>query len=153
MTTAQPAPSGPPFRSTASLAVVSFALAALVLAAPASLHSQHASACGDDDKRELLRFRIEPLMVSDDSRSVDELRMFNLPRIHPDSIVYIDDERLCERAAKVYYRDRLGPRPLGGVSVARVGDRYVVYGYERMGEWTVMNIYTLDFRLVASIAA
>ena len=134
-------------------AVASFALGVLVAIAPASLHAQHASACGDDDKRDLLRSRIEPLMVSDDSRSVEELRLFNLPRVHPDSIVYIDDERLCERAAKVYYRDRLGPRPLGGVSVARVGNRYVVYGDERAGEWTILNIYTLDFRLLSSIAA
>lgn len=153
MTKAGPAPSGPPFRSAAGNAVLSFALAALVVAAPASLHAQHASACGDDDKRQWLRLRIEPLMLSDNSESVNELRMLHLPRVHPDSIVYVDDERLCERAAKVYYRYRLGPRPLGGVSVARVGDRYVVYGYERAGEWTIMNIYTLDFRLVASIAA
>jgi hypothetical protein len=153
MTTASPAPAGPPIRSTAATAVLRFALAAMVLAAPASVHAQHASACGDDDTRQWLRFRIEPLMLSDDSRSADQLRTFHLPRVHPDSIVYIDDERLCERAAKVYYRYRLGPRPLGSVSVARVGNRYVVYGYERMGEWTSMEIYTLDFRLVASIAA
>ena len=153
MTTAPPAHAGRRIRSTVATGVLSFALAALVLASPASLHAQHASACGDDDKRQWLRYQIEPPMLSDDSRSADQLRIFKLPRVHPDSIVYIDDERLCERAAKVYYRYRLGPRPLGSVSVARVGDRYVVYGYERMGEWAVMNVYTLDFRLVASIAA
>lgn len=153
MTTATQARSGRPFHSAAATAVLSLALGALILAAPAGLHAQHASACGDDGKRQWLRNTIEPLMLSDDSRSADGLRMFNLPRVHPDSIVYIDDERLCERAAKVYYRYRLGPRPLGSVSVARVGDRYVVYGYERAGEWAIMSVYTLDFRLIASIAS
>jgi hypothetical protein len=152
MTAARPAGSDSRFLSTTANGAVSFALAVLLLTTPASLHAQHASVCGSDDKRYWLRSRIEALMLSDNSESAAELRMFHLPRVHPDSIVYSDDERLCERAAKVYYRYRLGPRPLGGVSVARVGDRYVVYGYERAGEWTIMNIYTLDFRLVASMA-
>ena len=153
MTTARPARSDSPFLSTIADGVVAFVLMALLLMAPASLHAQHASTCGDDDKRQWLRSKIEPLMLSDNAESAAELGIMNLPRVHPDSIIYIDDERLCERAAKIYYRYRLGPRPLGSVSIARVGDRYVVYGYERMGEWAIMSVYTLDFRLIASIGA
>src|SRR6476660_9031742 len=117
MTTARPAPSGSSVISRTASGIVSLALAVLVLITPARLRAQHASACGDDDKRQLLRSRIEALMLSDNAESAAELRMFHIARIHPDSVVYIDDERLCERAAKVYYRYRLGPRPLGAVSV------------------------------------
>jgi hypothetical protein len=129
------------------------AYAALLLFAPMALHAQRASPCGDSDKRASLRVHLEQLMRSNDPQTVYVRRDSRLPLVHPDSIRYIDDERICERAARVYYRYRLGPRPLGAVSVARVGNIWVVYGEERIGEWTGLDIYNSDFELVASIAS
>jgi hypothetical protein len=126
-------------------------IAALV-AAPIAVHAQASGVCSDAEKRQWLRFQIEPLMLSADSATTNLRRAFHLPLVHPDSIVYVDDERICERAARVYYADRLGPRPLRGVSVARIGDRWAVYGENRAGEWTILGIYTRDFELLASIA-
>src|SRR4051812_12448365 len=96
------------------------ALAALLFITPAALHAQHPSSCGDRKKRELLRVHLEGLMRSSDPQPVYVRRDARLPLVRPDSNRYIDDERICERAARVYYRYLLGPRPLGSVSVARV---------------------------------
>ena len=128
-------------------------LVVLCLAIPTILRAQHASLCGDREKRELLRVHLEQYMVSSEPSMVYARRDARLPLVHPDSIRYIDDERICARAARVYYRYRLGPRPVGSVSVARVGTMWVVYGEERVGEWTGLDIYNSDFELVASIAS
>jgi hypothetical protein len=133
--------------------VLPLAYAALLLFAPTALHAQRASACGDSDKRAFLRAHLEELIRSNDPQTAYVRRDSRLPLVHPDSIRYIDDEQICERAARVYYRYRLGPRPLGAVSVARVGNVWVVYGEERIGEWTGLRIYNNEFELVASIAA
>ena len=128
--------------------VTVLAIATILLAATPA-RAQRASLCSDEEKRNWLRFKIEPLMLSADSATAAERRSFRLPLVHPDSIRYIDDERICARAAKVYYQHRPGPMPLRGVSVARVGDMWVVYGENRAGEWTIMDVYNRDFVLVA----
>ena len=125
---------------------------AALLAAPVTIHAQAAEVCGDAEQRQRLRFMIAPLMLSADSATTNLRRIFHLPLVHPDSIVYVDDERTCERAARVYYADRLGPRPHRGVSVARIGDRWAVYGEKRAGEWTILDIYTRDFEHLVSMA-
>ncbi|MGH2898047.1 MAG: hypothetical protein ACRDMZ_05185, partial [Solirubrobacteraceae bacterium] len=68
-----------------------------------------------------------------------------------DSLVLVRDEHVCERAAHVYYRDRLGPTPPGGVTVVRIRDRYAVYGANRAGEWTIMTIYSLAFAPIVNL--
>jgi len=125
----------------------------MLLIGARSAQSQSRAACGEREKRDWLRYNIQALMQSDDSSTSADRRLHHLPLVHPDSIVFVDDARICERAAKVYYRYRLGPRPPHGVAVARVGKLFVVYGDERAGEWTIMNIYTRDFQLVASLAS
>ena len=90
-------------------------------------------------------------MTSIDSSQTANRRIYRLPLVSPDSIRIITDERICERAARAYYRDRLGPRPLESVTVAQVGDLYAVYGAERAGEWTSLDIYTRDFELIVSV--
>lgn len=129
--------------------VRSLVLGAVLLIARVA-HGQHASTCGDRDKRETLRAHLAELMLSNESRTAITRREQRLPLVHPDSIVYVDDERICERAARVYYRYRLGPRPLGAVSVARVGDMWVVFGELHIGEWTGLDVYNRDFELVGS---
>lgn len=79
-------------------------------------------------------------------------RLYSLPRVARDSVVHITDERLCERAATAYYRDTLGPPMPGGVTVARIGNRYAVYGGIRAGEWTIMTIFSMDFEPITNIA-
>jgi len=115
-------------------------------------HSPHPSACGDGLwGREALRFQLQLLMMSTDSSETANRRLHRLPLVSPDSIHIVTDERICERAARAYYRHRLGPRPLGGVTVAEVGDLYAVYGARRAGEWTLLDIYTRDFELIVSV--
>jgi hypothetical protein len=125
---------------------------AALLAAPVTVHAHATGVCGDAEQRHWLRAKIQPLMLSADSATTNLRRQFYLPLVHPDSIVYVDDERICERVARVYYADRLGPLPLRGVSVARIGDRWAVLGENRAGEWTILEIYTRDFELLASLA-
>ena len=78
-------------------------------------------------------------------------RIFRLPDFPPDSVRQVLDEGVCERAARAYYRRRLGPMP-GGVEVARVADRYYVYGSNRAGEWTTLSIFTLQFEAIGHVA-
>ena len=80
-------------------------------------------------------------------------QMYFLPALPPDSAIVVTDERVCERAARAYYRHRLGPIPAGGVSVIRVGNRYVVYGANRAGEWTIMSIYSDRFEPITNLAS
>ena len=79
-------------------------------------------------------------------------RMYALPRMSPDSVVHVTDERVCELAARAYYRYRLGPVPEGGVAVLKVGNRYAVYGANRAGEWTILQIYSENFEFISGIA-
>ena len=117
-------------------------------------HSLTPSACGEGRwGRDALRFRLERLMFAIDSTETAHNRIFRLPVISPDSIRIVTDERICERAARLYYRDHLGPRPLESVAVAQVGDFYVVYGARRAGEWTLMDIYTRDFELIVTVTS
>lgn len=127
-------------------------LLAFLLALPAArLSAQRPTVCGDDRKRETIRGLLDRMMRSDDSTARSSRRTLRLPRVHPDSVIYVDDPRVCERAANVYYRDQLGPRPLHGVAVARVRDLYVVYGYIRAGEWVPLVVYNSAFETLAGI--
>ena len=125
----------------------------VALAVPINaIHAQRAQICGDSLKRETMRTRLDYMMQADDSTSRVMRRAYGLPRVHPDSVVPIDDPRICERAAARYYRDVLGPPSLqSGVSVTRVGDRYVVYGSAHGGEWTAIEVYDLAFRYITGI--
>lgn len=84
--------------------------------------------------------------------AIEREQMYALPALPPDSAIVVSDERTCERAARAYYRHRLGPIPAGGVAVIRVGNRYVVYGANRAGEWTIMSIYSDRFEPIRNIA-
>ena len=84
--------------------------------------------------------------------AIERERMYALPALPPDSAIVVTDERVCERAARTYYRYRLGPIPPGGVAVVRVGNRYAVYGANRAGEWTILTIYSDRFEYITSIA-
>lgn len=87
-----------------------------------------------------------------DGGAVERERMYSLPPLPSDSVVRVTDERVCERAARTYYRHELGPIPAGGVVVVRVGNRYAVYGDLRAGEWTILSIYSDQFELISNIA-
>jgi uncharacterized membrane protein len=80
-------------------------------------------------------------------------RMYSLPELPADSAFIVTDERVCERAARAYYRGTLGPMPVGGVTVIRVANRYVVSGTLRAGEWSISIIYSNRFEPIASIAS
>jgi hypothetical protein len=79
-------------------------------------------------------------------------RLHDLPKVPRDSVVQIKDERVCERAARAYYRFHLGPTPPGGVFVLRIANRYVVYGATRAGEWTIVSIFSPQFEPIVNIA-
>jgi uncharacterized membrane protein len=78
-------------------------------------------------------------------------RIYHLPELPADSVVLVTDERVCERAARAYYRHELGPMPAGGVTVIRVANRYVVSGALRAGEWSITTIYSTKFEPIANI--
>jgi hypothetical protein len=78
--------------------------------------------------------------------------MYSLQHLPPDSVVHVTDERVCERAARAYYRRELGPMPPGGVAVLRIGNRYAIYGARRAGEWTILEIRSKEFELIMTIA-
>ena len=138
---------------TARLRSLAPALAALIVFVATPALAQHASACGDKDKRDALRIFLRQHMIGNQPNAEYIRRDSPLPLVHPDSIRYIDDERICERAARVYYRYHLGPRPLRSVSVARVGSVWVVFGEIHIGEWTGVDVYNSDFELIASLAS
>lgn len=77
--------------------------------------------------------------------------LYALPVVPPDSAVLVRDEGTCERAARAYYRYRLGPTPPGGVTVIRIGNRYAVYGAQRGGEWTILSIYSEQFEPITAV--
>ena len=119
---------------------------ATLLLAIAPLSAQHARACSTDRyQRDLFLEMLTGLMLDEDSVN---RRIYRLPRVSPDSIRLVTDERVCERLAHTYYRRRLGPRPAHGVLVARVGDLYAVYGKPTGGHYDILGIYTSDFTLV-----
>ena len=90
-------------------------------------------------------------LAKTDSAGVRWRRRMLLPDVPPDSALLVSDERVCESAARAYYRYRLGPMP-GGVEVARVADHFYVYGQNRAGEWTILEVFTLQFHSVAGSA-
>jgi hypothetical protein len=107
--------------------------------------------CHGDLQESWMIGRLRQALTATDSAGVQARRIFALPAVPPDSIRMVTDERVCERAARVYYRFRLGPMP-GGVEVARVTDRYYVYGRNRAGEWTIMSVFTAQFHELANVA-
>jgi hypothetical protein len=72
------------------------------------LQTQQPSACGVPLRRAEIRDRFERLVASEDSLDSVIATATNLP---PDSVLIVTDEVLCERAARAYYRDKLGPAP------------------------------------------
>jgi len=138
-------------RMRASSATLLLSVCAASLAIPARLASQQPSACRRPSPYNDLRARFERFISSDDSVSVDFRREFQLPHLPPDSVLTVTDERICERAARAYFQDHLGPRPLDGVEVLRVGDMYIVYGSKWAGEWVALEFYTRDFVYVGGM--
>lgn len=133
--------------------VVLSMLALLVSAASVSGAQSSEQWCDTGNHSEWLRHRLEQLLDTSDPTHVRMRRDAFLPAVPADSIVPVHDAAICERAARVYYRHRLGPMPPGGVAVARIGNRYAVYGRERMGEWTLLVVYTSDFHPLANFAS
>jgi hypothetical protein len=129
-------------------------LCASTVALPARIDAQQPSACRlSFPPFNDLHKRVERWISSDDSLDTALRREYGLPHLPPDSAVRVTDERICERAARAYYRGYLGPRPLEGVQVVRAGDTYVVYGSRRGGEWVALAFYTREFELIGAFAS
>jgi hypothetical protein len=128
-------------RSLFATFLLSFCIAAL--ATPVRLGAQQPSACAERSAFPDLHERFERLIASEDSANVVFRRNYHLPQLPPDSVLVVTDERICERAARAYYRNYIGPRPLLGVEVLRVGDIYIVYGAKRGGEWAALEFLSL----------
>jgi hypothetical protein len=130
--------------------VVTFCAASLALLA--RLDAQQPSACRRPSPFMNLRARVERLIASDDSLEVAFRRNYQLPHLPPDSVLVVTDERICTRAARAYYRDTIGPLPLGGVEVLRVGHIYVVYAPARgFNHWSGLGFFTRDFEFISGI--
>jgi hypothetical protein len=119
-------------RSLFATFLVSFCTAAL--ATPVRLDAQQPSACAQPSAFLDLHERFERLIASEDSLNVVFRRNYHLPHLPPDSVLVVTDERICERAARAYYRNYIGPRPLVGVEVLRVGDMYERVELPAVGE-------------------
>ena len=135
--------------SSATLVVVLYAAS---IALPTRLDAQQPSACRRSSAFMNLRAEMEYWIASDDSLAVTFRRNYQLPHLPPDSVLIVTDERICERAARAYYRNRTGRLPLGGVEVLRIGDIYVVYAPARAGgHWTALAFYTRDFEFISGM--
>lgn len=117
---------------------------------PAAAQSR-ARWCGSNAQSSWMLMQLRQGLAGRDSARARWRQHMLLPDVPPDSAIVITDERVCETAARAYYRYRLGPMP-GGVEVARVADHYYVYGQNRAGEWTILEVFTLQFHSVASAA-
>ena len=131
------------------------ALGTASLAIPARLDAQRPSACrrpSSPSPLRDLRADVERWVASDDSLEVTHRRNYQLPYLPPDSVIVVTDERICARAARAYNRHRVGPVPLDGVEVLRIGDIYVVYAPARGGShWTALAFYTRDFEFISGM--
>jgi hypothetical protein len=112
----------------------------------------HAPSCASPTAEELIASRLREVVTDKGVEADLDRRMYNLPRVPADSVIAVHDENVCERAARAYYRYRLGPMPEGGLIVVRVRSRYAVYGANRAGEWTIMSIFSLAFEPIVNIA-
>jgi hypothetical protein len=108
--------------------------------------------CATAEAAAVTRDQLVRVVESDGAMADQSRRVYALPRTTRDSVVLVRDERVCERAARAYYRDRLGAAPGFGVSVVRIHDRYAVYGVERAGEWSILVIYSPEFESIVRIA-
>ena len=136
----------------ASSVVLLLSLCAASLALPTRLDAQQPSACRRPSPLANLRARVERWIASDDSLNVAFRRNYQLPHLPPDSVLVVTDERICARAARAYYRDTIGPLPLGGVEVLRVGHIYVIYAPARgFNHWSGLGFFTRDFEFISGI--
>jgi hypothetical protein len=108
--------------------------------------------CRNEGNESRMLSHLREALAGEEEHAATSRRIFRLPDVAPDSVRLVLDERVCERAARVYYRHRLGPMPGGGVEVARVADHYYVYGSNSAGEWTTLSVYTLQFENIANVA-
>jgi hypothetical protein len=123
-----------------------------VTACAVAILAQRQVACGTNAQRETLHVMLNGMLRSDDSSARKIRDQLHVSQVHHDSVRYIADYGICHRASARYYRDVIGLRTIRTVSVARVRDRYIVYGDKRGGEWTVVEVYDLAFRLIARTA-
>ena len=136
-------------RASLSLLLV---ICAASLSVPPRLDAQQPSGCRSPAPLHDLRSRIERWISSDDSLDVTFRRNYKLPQLPPDSVVVVTDVALCQRAARVYYREHLGPLPLDGVELFRVGDIYVAWAPARgSNHWSALSFYTRDFVLLSGM--
>lgn len=96
--------------------------------------------------------RMRELVAGQGAEATATRRLYHLDAAAGDSVVVVSDERVCERAAREYYRHRLGPLPAGGVTVLRIGNRFAVEGAIRAGEWTILTIFSAQFEPIAHLA-
>jgi len=106
--------------------------------------------CGTADQRELLKYHLYEIARAADSTYIAASVIESPGRATITRIEIITDQKICERAARVYYRYTLGPVPPEGAAVGRFGDRYGVYGDIHAGEWTILAIFNLKFESLGS---
>lgn len=128
---------------------IHFALAlavAFVSAGPLAAQPQpKPNWCGTAAQREFLKYRLREIAHESDSTAMANGTAAAMRRIIPTRVEIITNQTICERATRAYYRYTLGPLHSDGVAVGRFGDRYGVYGDLRGGEWTILEIFTLEF--------
>ena len=113
-----------------------------------TLSSRHVR-CGDLGRSHLLvrMLRAHLAQISPTPQARDWWSLAALP---PDSVILVTNDSVCDRAARTYYghTDMVLPKE---IAVARVGDRYAVYGSLSGGEWGVMELFTLGWWRTAGV--
>jgi hypothetical protein len=127
------------------LSSLSLLLISLSLVSQSARGQSQQNWCGTADQMEWLKYRANDFVKKADSSrtSAEATKKHSGPEIT--QVIEIHDQAICERAARTYYRSRLGPYPADGVAVVRFGDKYGVYGDIRGGEWTLLEVYNLNF--------
>jgi hypothetical protein len=115
---------------------------------PRALHGQ--AACREFDAEWLKRDIVE-MVTAPDSGSVVSREMHGLPALRASAVRVVTDQAICAQAARVYYRNHIGPPTRGGVTVLEAGDAYLVYGDSRAGEWRVLTVYNRNWEALASV--
>ena len=136
----------------AAVTIVIFVTGTAALSQPQGAGQQR-NWCGTAEKRESVYWHAHEIFDIADSTGLSYRARERISRVLFERIIPISDQRVCEQATRAYYRHHLGPLPIDGVAVVRVGDRYAVYGERHGGEWTILEIYNLAFELITSDGA
>jgi hypothetical protein len=139
----------PAFSGRSSGGVLAMRITAAIALAAVPAGAQGRGRCGADASFLVREYR--DFFSSTDSAAAAHRALFQLPRVPAKDIVAVTDSATCARAADAYYHTTLGPASRQYVAVVRAGKLYLVFGSERAGEWSIVEILDENFDEIEGI--